>query len=373
MAAAHFLHDVFTAFPAPLLPLIIEKLDLSLMQAGSLVVILQIPSFFNPLLGSLADRSGFHRLLVILAPGVTGTLICCIGLAPSYSSLAILLFTAGISLAAIHIGGPVLVGRLAGDRVGRGMGFFMVGGELARTAGPLIAVQAVSSLGLAGIWRIAPVAVASSLVLWWRLSKVPVARPERKPEKLMVVWRGMSRMFIAITGILMARSFMTGAVTTFLVTYLHGQTGDLWTANISLSVVELGGAVGALVSGNLSDRVGRRKVLLFLIALAPPLLFLFILSGGWVRYLVLAPLGFATLSTTPVMLAMTVENAGSNQAAATGTFMMIAFAARSLILLVVGAMGDAFGLHTTYLCCAGMALIGLPFVLMLPAGGRQAA
>ena len=71
LAAGHFVHDVFTAFLAPLLPLLIQKLGLSLVQAGSLAVFTQIPSVLNPLLGSLADRYAFRKLLVIVAPGAT--------------------------------------------------------------------------------------------------------------------------------------------------------------------------------------------------------------------------------------------------------------------------------------------------------------
>ncbi len=55
LAGSHFIHDAFTALLAPLLPLIIEKLGLSLLQAGSLVVFTRIPSVFNPALGSWAS------------------------------------------------------------------------------------------------------------------------------------------------------------------------------------------------------------------------------------------------------------------------------------------------------------------------------
>jgi FSR family fosmidomycin resistance protein-like MFS transporter len=88
-----------------------------------------------------------------------------------------------------------------------------------------------------------------------------------------------------------------------------------------------------------------------------------------VALVVLALLGFTTLSTTPVLLAVTIENSGANPSTASGTFMMINFAVRSLIILAVGAMGDAMGLRDAYLWCAGLALLGLPFLLLLPARG----
>jgi len=370
LAAGHFVHDVFTAFLAPLLPLLIQKLGLSLVQAGSLAVFTQIPSVLNPILGSLADRYAFRKLLVIVAPGATGVLMCLIGVAPSYGALAILLLAVGCSLAMLHLAAPVMIHQVAGFSVGRGMSYFMVAGELARTAGPLIAVQLVASLGLEGMWRIIPVAVASSLVLWWRLRGVSEPRSTSRPDRLLAVWRGMRAVMIPVTGILISRAFMAGALATFLPTFLYGEGESLWMANISLAVLELAGALGAFTSGVLSDRIGRRRVLLVAVALSPPLMLLFLLSGDLLQLPALAALGFVTLSTGPVLMAVTIENSGANPAAATGTYMMVAFSARSLILLAVGALGDALGLRLTFYLCALLGALGVPFAMLLPGATR---
>lgn len=366
LSAAHFMHDTFTALLAPLLPLFIENLRLTLLQAGTLAVATQLASLLNPLLGAFTDRLGLHRWLVILAPGVTGTLICLMGLAPTYGVLLILLLTAGIGIAGIHVAGPVLIREFSGPAVGRGMSLFMVGGELARTAGPLVAVGLVSSLGLHGIWKVAPVALAASLVLWRQLSGVRLHLPVERQPTLLALWSSMRRVLLGVTGILVARAFMAAALTTFLPTFIYGEGFSLWLANISLSVLELFGALGAFTSGTLSDRLGRRRVLFGAVGLAPVLLLLFVFSGGTARLFLLALLGFVALSTMPVLMAVVIENSGTSPAAATGTLMMVSFAVRGLIILAVGAMGDAFGLRFAFLACAGLAALGLPFVLLLP-------
>ena len=61
MSAGHFVHDVFTGFLPPLLPLFISKLSLSLAQAGFLTTVMQIPSLFNPMIGALADRTAVRE------------------------------------------------------------------------------------------------------------------------------------------------------------------------------------------------------------------------------------------------------------------------------------------------------------------------
>ena len=65
-------------------------------------------------------------------------------------------------------------------------------------------------------------------------------------------------------------------------------------------------------------------------------------------------------------MAVMIENSGDDHAAATGTFMMISFAIRGLIILLVGGVGDLFGLQTAFVGCAVLAIFGLPFVFLLP-------
>ena len=57
--------------------------------------------------------------------------------------IALLLVLAGFSSAALHAVGPVMVGNTSGLRLGRGMSFWMVGGELGRTLGPILIVSAI--------------------------------------------------------------------------------------------------------------------------------------------------------------------------------------------------------------------------------------
>jgi len=366
ITSAHFLHDTFTALLAPLLPLVIENLGIGLFLAGSLVVAIQLPSLLNPFFGYLTDRYLLHRIMVVVAPGMTGVLVCLMGLAPTYGALVVLLMTAGFSVAAMHIAGPVLVAQFSGRSMGRGMAFFMVGGELARTVGPLAAVQLVSMFGLGGIWRVGFVAIASSLFLWWRLASVPIQRPSQRPSGFLVVWRGMRKIVVAVSGVLVARAFMSAALTTFLPTFIYGQGHSLWVANISLSILELAGAAGALTTGILSDRLGRRGVLMAAVSLSPPLMLLFLFSEGPLRLAALAALGFVALSTTPVLMAVMIENSGANPGTVNGTFMMMSFAIRGLVILLVGALGDWIGLRGAFVVCAILATLGLPFAMLLP-------
>ena len=134
IASGHFVHDSYSAFVAPLLPLIREKLAVDYAAIGSLAIFSQMPSLLQPFIGHAADRISL-RYFIILAPATTATLCGLLGLANSYTLLAMLLFVIGVSMAIFHAPAPAMVGRISGDRLGTGMSIFMAAGELGRTVG----------------------------------------------------------------------------------------------------------------------------------------------------------------------------------------------------------------------------------------------
>ncbi|HNB54960.1 MAG TPA: MFS transporter, partial [Anaerolineales bacterium] len=220
IAGGHFLHDTYSAFVAPLLPLLIEKLSLSLTLAGSLSSIMQLPSLITPFIGYLADKVSV-RYFIILAPGVTATLMSFMGLANSYWGLAAIFLVTGISVAAFHAPAPALIARVSGPNVGRGMSFFMASGELARTVGPLVAVWAVSLWGLEGMYRLAIFGWVASGIFYWRFRDVP-ARSQKN-----VGFRGLIptawRLFLSLFFITISRDFLAVSLGTFLPTFMNEQ------------------------------------------------------------------------------------------------------------------------------------------------------
>ncbi len=372
LAICHFIHDVYSSFLAPLLPLLIEKHSLSLTQAGFLTTIMQVPALLNPYIGTLADRIS-TRWFIILAPSLTAVPMSLIGLAPSYAALLILMFVAGISVALFHVPAPVMVSRLSGARVGRGMSFFMTGGELARSLGPLAAVGAVSVLGFEGFYPVMGVGLLASVWLYSRFADVPLKIDGHKRASIRQVWRETRYVLLPLSGILTTQGFMHAAMTAFLPTFILQETGNLWLAGAGLTIFEAAGVAGVLAAGSLSDAFGRRRVLLVSLIGAPLGLFLFTCLSGWARVAMLVFTGFTLLSTSPVMLAIVQERAVKSPAAANGIYMMISFMARSAIVVGVGWLGDLMGLRNTYLVAAALGLLGLPFVWLLPRSRRSVA
>ena len=365
LSVSNFIHDIYSGFLSPLLPLLIEKLSMSLAQAGFLSTVMQVPHLLNPYIGLLADRVSV-RWFIILAPTLTAVPMSLIGLAPTYGVLLILLFVAGASVAVFHVPSPVMIARLSGSQKGRGMSFYMTGGELARAVSPLAAVGAVSVFGLEGFYPVVIVGMAASLWLYVKFRDVPVQVEKGRKLSIMETWRHIRHILLPLTAILVTRGFMHAAMTTFLPTFIKIETGNLWQAGIGLTVFEAAGVGGILAAGSMSDRFGRRRILLISLLGAPAGLLAFTCLGGWVRFIMLVFTGFTLLSTTPVMLALVQEHGSGSPSAANGLFMMISFLARSAIVVLVGLSGDLIGLHATFAFSAAMGLLGIPFIFMLP-------
>lgn len=364
ISGGHFVHDVYTAFLAPLLPLIIEKMSLTLTLAGLLTAFVQFPAILNPFIGHFADKYNL-RYLVILAPALTATLMSAIGLAPNYTTLALFLILAGISVALFHAPAPAMVGQISGRRVGKGMSWFMGGGELARAVGPIVAVWAASTWTLEGMFRVVVIGWATSAILFWRLRDIPVSA--RKNGSLQSILPKLRTLFLPLFIIVFFRVFMVVCMTTYLPTFMSQRGSSLFLAGAALSILELAGVAGALSSGTISDKFGRRPVLMILTVLAPLLMIAFLNVSGWMLVPVLLLYGFVSISPGPVFLALIQDHFPENRAVSNGLYISMAFLLRSLAMLLVGVAGDAIGLQAAFIGSAAFSLLGLIGIFMLPA------
>ena len=363
VAGGHFAHDSFTAFVAPLLPVLQQKFGTDYAMTGGLAVFLQLPSLLNPLIGYLADKVSL-RYFVILAPAVTATLITLLGRAPNYLSIVFLLLAAGVSVASFHAPAPPMVAGVSGRRVGAGMSVFMAGGELGRSLGPLLAVAAVGWFGLEGLWRLAFIGWAVSFVLYLRLRNVSAHAAAGRAGLL--PWKTARRVFPAIGLLIGTRVMLLVAATIYLPLFMKNVAGTgLWLAGASLTILEAAGVVGALSAGTVSDRLGRGSVLLTLAIAAPVVMVGFLYAPPSLAFPLLVLLGLSAVSATPVLLASVQDAFPDNRALANGTFLAMNFLVRAVGIYLIGVIADGAGLERAFLIAALVAFLGIPAVPLL--------
>jgi FSR family fosmidomycin resistance protein-like MFS transporter len=364
LSCAHMIHDIYSSFLAPLLPLLIEKHGMSLSISALLEIIRRIPTLFNPFFGLLAEKTGV-KYFVILTPAITAIAMSLIGLAPSYTILFILLFVTGISSALFHVPSPVMIKEASGNRIGTGMSWFMVGGESARTIGPLLATAAVSQWGLEGIYKLMPLGLLASVILYMKLKDFDLNRPAQKTKEkgdTQKLLKKYTPFFTVLAFYLFFQSGMKSALTLYLPVYLTNQGESLWYAGISLAVLQFFGVLGAFFAGNLSDRICRKKVLVISSIGSALGMFLFI---QFASIYMLAVLGLFLFASGPVLMAIVQDTHSNMPTFMNGIYMSISFGIASVLVFVVGLLGDSLGLQTTYIICNVLAMGCIPAAYLL--------
>jgi FSR family fosmidomycin resistance protein-like MFS transporter len=366
MAGGHLIHDMYQAFVAVLLPLLIDELGISLAVAGLLAATFRLATGVQPVLGVLADRTD-TRYWIILAPAVTAIAISLLGLAPVPALVALLLVVAGVSSAVFHPAAAALVTRSSGTRWGRGTSIFMTGGESGRAIGPIVIAAVVTVVGLSGSWIAVIPGLVASVILYLRIAHRSELHLRPPAGSVRAALRTARRGFalLAATSVMLSMSGVGMLV--FLPTYLTGNGADLVMAGAAVTAFEIGGAVGAFMGGTLSDRIGRRWMLALGAAIGAPLLIVALLMPfSALTLVVLAAAGVALLSVGPVELVLMQELLPGNKSAAVGFGIFVVTITSAVGAILIGTVGQAVGLQTALVLVAALALAALPFIALLP-------
>jgi FSR family fosmidomycin resistance protein-like MFS transporter len=341
------------------------------MQGGILSSFNQFPSLIQPVIGYISDRRNL-RWIVILAPAISAVTMSLLGVAPGYWTIALLLLIAGFSSAGLHAVGPAIAGKLSGNKIGRGMSFWMVAGEAGRALGPLAVVTVIKVFGLNSTPLLMVFGLGASTLLFFKLRNIP---NHSVPNDELTNWRpGLKKVVpfvLAISAINLSVAFLATGISTFLPIYLTGQGFTLWFAGASLTILQIAGVAGAMVGGIWSDKIGRKPLLISAILISPIALVLFVYTSGLLRFVFLLIMGFAMISVQPVLMAWIQQSYPDQRALANGTYMAITFVIRSVIVILIGWMGDRLGLSNAFLVCAGLMIIALPVVLLTPSNPKK--
>ncbi|MGB2956197.1 MAG: MFS transporter [Anaerolineales bacterium] len=363
VAGGHLFHDLFTSFLPPILPTLIENLSLSLTSVGIITTFARIPSILNPFIGYFADKAG-AKYLVILSPAITATLMSLLGLTPNVYSLALVLFFAGLSSTMFHAASPGLVASASVNRKGFGLSLFMAGGGLGRTIGPLLVVWAAAQWGLPGIYRLAILGWAASIVLYFQFKKFDLKTS--KKHSLRSAVPVFKKFFIPFSLVLILRSMLTASLNTYLPIYIVQSGAPLWMAGAALATLEFSGVIGALFIGPLSDTFGRRKSINLSMLISAITLPFFLQVSGWLVIPFLVILGFFSLSTSTLFLALVQDHFQNHRATGNSVYLLISLLSNALMLIVIGYIGDHSGLKTAYLISSAAALLSIPALRLIP-------
>ena len=243
------------------LPLLVDRLHLSYGKVGMAAALLNVSSsVIQPGFGWISDRCP-TRWFMPVGIAWTGLFMSVVGLVPSYPMLLLVLVLAGLGTAAFHPIASIAVAHASGNRRGFGMSFFSTGGNLGFAIGPVMAAWLMTWLGLPGtLLVILPSLLMAAAMHVWRGEFASPTRADGTGEHQArgpIPWGLLSRLCAIIT----LRSWAYSGLVVFIPLLLHERGVSLLLAGRALFVFLFFGALGGMLGGYLSDRIGRQQVI----------------------------------------------------------------------------------------------------------------
>ncbi|CAN5857951.1 MFS transporter [soil metagenome] len=356
LSLLHTTNDMFGSFLTPLLPRLQASFGVSYGAVSLLVAVYSLTSsLLQPVAGLIADRYD-RRLLAATGPVLVALGAGLMGFYPSPWTLGLVLGIAGLGSALFHASGAALVGQYAPEhRKGFWLSFFGSSGQLGLSFGPLVSLGVASSVGLKGLAWLVPLAFIPAFLL---LRQAPLASVNVTPstfKDLARVFRGEVAKLWAMST-LRAVTFMSFATT---IPYWYAQRGlSEGRIALALSVYSFSATAGAFLGGTLSDRFGRKPVLVSTMVFAIPLYIglLTVAPENWVYVPLLALTGALMNAGIPVAVVMAQAHEPRQIATVSGLLMGFTWGFAGLLYGAVGPLIERFGVIPT-LSVLGLLLV----------------
>ena len=339
----HFINDGYGSFFAPLLPLLIDRLDLSLAMAGVMgTTRILVNSFTQPVFGQIVDRMK-RPLLVALGPVLTIIAMSMIGTVTRSSQLFFVLIVGGIGTALFHPAAAALVGNVKGAKnSGVMMALFSAGGTAGAALSPVLIIPFIATFGTTKTpFLIIPgflVVLAFALFLRQNL---PIK--EKTAHERMHI-RNIPRPLAVLWVIIVLRGMAGVTFSNFLAVIVTEKGGSPLIGGAAISTFLITGALGGLFAGKISDHVGRKAVIFTTILLAAPFLLIFLHGPSWSMLPSLGLAGLFLFSSTPVGIVAAQEIMPGKAGLVSGIVMGMAWGVAGLALMPVGWLADRYGL-----------------------------
>jgi FSR family fosmidomycin resistance protein-like MFS transporter len=355
---------------APLLPLLITQMNLSLAAAGTLQMCFQIASSVAQLgFGHVADRWR-PRLLLLAGPLISVSILSLIGLASNPWLLAMVLVVGGLGGAAFHPPAAALVHRFSGTQKGLSMSVHITSGTLGQAFAPLLFAPFVQRFGL----QATPLLMLPALALLttWLLPRLP--RVERLQEQNEVsgfaALRPYAKPLTLLYLIVVLRTLTALSYSTFVPVMLTRRGMSLAEAGTAAAVYLCAVGAGGFIGGPLADRWGPRRVIILSLVSAVPFLTVAPSLEAWNLVAVLAVGGFLLQSTLPVNVTFGQALAPISAATVSSLMMGFAWGTGGLSVPIVGLVADRIGIERTLVGMSFVPLLAALLALPLPSGKR---
>jgi MFS family permease len=355
-----------------LLPRIQTSLGFSDFQFGALNAIRQVSSgAANVPAGLIVDmaKNQWGAILVgcMLMEAVAFGLIA---VSPNFMFLAFVIVLLPLPGTIWHMPAIAAISQRFPEKRGFGLSVHGIGSQVGSSLGP-VATGALVTV-VAGWWAIAAwrsvtllyvlPAIVMAVVVWWSLRDLGTSgTTANEPTPLMDRLRGVrnllrDRTMLALMLAILLRSMGFNSLTIWVPKYLQDsvEQGGLgmspFLAGLNFSLLTTLGIVSSPVLGMLSDRYGRKVVLLPCLTVAALLALAIGQAGdGVLLTLTILASGMFTYSLAQIMQATVLDQVGRGTEGATmGTVMGLTHILSAMSPLIAAGIVDAYGLGSVF-------------------------
>jgi FSR family fosmidomycin resistance protein-like MFS transporter len=369
---AHAIKHIYSSGQSSLImPEIKIGLGLSRAQYGSLGTASSIAWWASTMVaGYLGDRfTNRAGIMLAIALGLMGGTYFVAGFAPNYTTMLVVMFLAGIGPALFH---PPAIGELS-RRFPDRRGFAVSLHGMAANIGEVLGAPTVAVFLTFMVWRdLLKVSAGPALLAAFAiLILMPSRRGETRSEVSSIggyftslVSLLNNRVLLLLIVATALRSVGEGAVGGFLSLYMRDDLKySVTTVAIFLSAAQIAGVVSQPVMGYLSDKIGRKPVLVTGTGLV--MLSAFALSvarSGVQLFLAVLVKGAFSFSLHHIFVAAALD---AGRGAAQSTVVSLIYGAGFLGTFspyIAGLISDHYGIHSAFVF--GGSVLILPTVLL---------
>jgi FSR family fosmidomycin resistance protein-like MFS transporter len=358
VSIGHMLNDMYSNFLPQLLPFLLVLMPgFTATQAAVLVASFNISSsLFQPIFGYIVDSKGRSWLIYV------GTLWMAIflsltGLVQGYVPMVALATLAGLGTSAFHPPASAMVHGLNPRYKAVYQSAFVAFGNFGFALAPLALVPLFQAYGLKATALLIIPGVMAAAILVFALPRQTNRNKETVTLKVVLkAIRKSARELSIILGVISVRSAAYTGLLALLPLYFHGRNISNIAGSRILTLMLFTGAFGGIAGGFISDRWGRKPLIVGSLILATPLFFGFLLTEGALSLVLLAMAGAALMSSFSVTTVAAQETIPEHKAMAAGLSLGFANGLGALAVIFIGKIGDLWGLPT-----AITLLISLPF------------
>lgn len=386
ISAGHGLTHWYTATFYLLLPLIGKELGLSYTEIGLIMTVQHLAGAISNLPGGmLVDTVGRKGYLMAASLFWVGFPYALMSLTHNFWMLLVCVTLVGIGNNLWH---PAAIPTLAHSypaRKGLVLSFHGMGGNLGEALAPIVvgALLAWFSWRAVVVMNVIPGVVMAAMILAM-LGALTMARAHEEDginagtkspgaRNYLHDFAGLLRnkaLMLVSCGSALRTLTQTGLLT-FLPVYLAYELGySPFVVGVCMTLIQVAGFLAAPVGGHLSDKMGRKRVVMSSMVLTGVMIVGMTLAGRSVLFVMfIALVGFFLYAMRPVLQAWAVESTPKHLAGSgVGLQFGIQAIGASIGPGVFGMIADASDIYTAFYFLAGTIVLANLLVFFMPDG-----